>query len=187
MQKSNTVKTNIPQAKPSQSSSNNTGSNAAVTPPPIPQTSVPSKQSSATGKQSPPSKPQPPNQPQPAKPTQTPSHATSPSPWGNIRTGTPANKNLGGTNTGFGGGLGGGNFGPGNYGAGGFGAGLGTGFGTGVGTPGVNSQLGTGATQPQQSKRQTPEERVKMIDKVYEDVLCRKPDTRDINYYKYST
>ena len=26
-----------------------------------------------------------------------------------------------------------------------------------------------------------------MIEKVYNEILCRKPDTRDINYYKYST
>jgi hypothetical protein len=38
-----------------------------------------------------------------------------------------------------------------------------------------------------QSVRMTPQERVSMIEKVYEEVLGRKPDTRDINYYKYST
>lgn len=36
-------------------------------------------------------------------------------------------------------------------------------------------------------KRLTPQERVGMIEMVYESVLGRKPDTRDINYYKYST
>ena len=38
-----------------------------------------------------------------------------------------------------------------------------------------------------QQKRLTPEERVQMIETVYDEILCRKPDTRDINYYKYST
>jgi uncharacterized coiled-coil protein SlyX len=36
-------------------------------------------------------------------------------------------------------------------------------------------------------KRLTPQERVEMIEKVYKEILDRKPDTRDINYYKYST
>ena len=36
-------------------------------------------------------------------------------------------------------------------------------------------------------KQLTPQERVEMIEKVYKRVLGRKPDTRDINYYKYST
>lgn len=38
-----------------------------------------------------------------------------------------------------------------------------------------------------QEKRLTPQERVEMIEKVYQEILNRKPDTRDINYYKYST
>ncbi len=48
---------------------------------------------------------------------------------------------------------------------------------------------GWGAPQNQQSggKKMTPQERVSMIEKVYEEVLGRKADTRDINYYKYST
>lgn len=33
----------------------------------------------------------------------------------------------------------------------------------------------------------TPQQRVEMIERVYEETLSRKPDTRDINYYKYST
>jgi hypothetical protein len=37
------------------------------------------------------------------------------------------------------------------------------------------------------SARMSPQERVAMIERVYEEVLGRKPDTRDINYYKYST
>lgn len=37
------------------------------------------------------------------------------------------------------------------------------------------------------NKRMTPDERIQMIESVYEEVLNRKPDTRDINYYKYST
>ena len=36
-------------------------------------------------------------------------------------------------------------------------------------------------------KRLTPQERVEMIEKLYQEVLGRNPDTRDINYYKYST
>jgi len=47
---------------------------------------------------------------------------------------------------------------------------------------------GSGSPQPKQSKpKLSPAERVQMIEKVYEEVLGRKPDTRDINYYKYST
>jgi len=64
-------------------------------------------------------------------------------------------------------------------------SGLGTGYG------GQNTRFGapTGR-QPQRTpppKRQTPEERVQMIKKVYSEILGREPDTRDINYYKYST
>jgi hypothetical protein len=44
-----------------------------------------------------------------------------------------------------------------------------------------------GGDRPDQVSRMTPQERVSMIEKVYEEVLGRKPDTRDINYYKYST
>lgn len=40
--------------------------------------------------------------------------------------------------------------------------------------------------QPQ-GKRLSPQERVEMIEKVFNEILGRKPDTRDINYYKYST
>lgn len=36
-------------------------------------------------------------------------------------------------------------------------------------------------------KNMTPQERVGMIEKVYQEILGRNPDTRDINYYKYST
>ncbi|MBI2356862.1 hypothetical protein HYV12_02310 [Candidatus Dojkabacteria bacterium] len=43
------------------------------------------------------------------------------------------------------------------------------------------------ASNPGTEKRLTPQERVEMIEKVYMEVLNRKPDTRDINYYKYST
>ncbi len=61
------------------------------------------------------------------------------------------------------------------------GYGMGGGFGGGYGG-------GFGGRQPQTpQKRMTPEERIQMIEKVYDEVLCRKPDTRDINYYKYST
>lgn len=40
---------------------------------------------------------------------------------------------------------------------------------------------------PSGQKRQSPQERTTMIEKVYQLVLGRNPDTRDINYYKYST
>ena len=33
----------------------------------------------------------------------------------------------------------------------------------------------------------SPKERVAMIEKVYMEVLLREPDTRDLNFYKYST
>lgn len=46
---------------------------------------------------------------------------------------------------------------------------------------------GAGAGQGSMPKRLTPQERVEMIERVYGQVLDRKPDTRDINYYKYST
>jgi len=43
-------------------------------------------------------------------------------------------------------------------------------------------------SKPQKSeKKLTPQERTEMITKVYQDILGREPDTRDINYYKYST
>ncbi|MBN2100418.1 hypothetical protein JW710_00780 [Candidatus Dojkabacteria bacterium] len=48
---------------------------------------------------------------------------------------------------------------------------------------GMNGMYG----QQQQQKRLTPEERIQMIKTVYSEVLGREPDTRDINYYKYST
>lgn len=65
-------------------------------------------------------------------------------------------------------------------------SGLGSGYdgqntGFGMQQPGRQSQRA-----PQQ-KRQTPEERVQMIKKIYSEILGREPDTRDINYYKYST
>lgn len=37
------------------------------------------------------------------------------------------------------------------------------------------------------NKRMSPQERVTMIESCYSEILGRKPDTRDINYYKYST
>lgn len=43
-------------------------------------------------------------------------------------------------------------------------------------------------SRPTASKsRMSPQERIVMIEKVFEEVLGRKPDTRDLNYYKYST
>jgi len=44
-----------------------------------------------------------------------------------------------------------------------------------------------GAKSQQKEKKLTPQERTEMITKIYMDVLGREPDTRDINYYKYST
>jgi hypothetical protein len=35
--------------------------------------------------------------------------------------------------------------------------------------------------------RLSPSERVKMIVKAFQDILCREPDTRDLNFYKYSS
>ncbi len=37
------------------------------------------------------------------------------------------------------------------------------------------------------NKRLTPQERVELIEKLFQELLGRKADTRDINYYKYST
>ncbi len=33
----------------------------------------------------------------------------------------------------------------------------------------------------------SPSQRVKIIEKAYKEILCREPDTRDLNYYKYSS
>lgn len=49
------------------------------------------------------------------------------------------------------------------------------------------SSFGSNSNSKNNSKRLTPEERVSMIERVYQEILHRKPDTRDINYYKYST
>jgi hypothetical protein len=53
----------------------------------------------------------------------------------------------------------------------------------------TNGGLGNqfGGNPQSQAKKLTPQERVKMIEEVYQSTLERKPDTRDINYYKYST
>lgn len=37
------------------------------------------------------------------------------------------------------------------------------------------------------SSKLSPKERVKIIEKAFNDILCREPDTRDLNYYKYSS
>ena len=37
------------------------------------------------------------------------------------------------------------------------------------------------------SSKLTPSERVKIIEKAFQDILCREPDTRDLNFYKYSS
>lgn len=33
----------------------------------------------------------------------------------------------------------------------------------------------------------SPAQRVKIIEKAFKDILCREPDTRDLNHYKYSS
>lgn len=68
-------------------------------------------------------------------------------------------------------------------GLGGLGGGLGGGFGGGPAGYASGQTMG----QRQLPRQLTPEERITMIESVYEEILCRKPDTRDINYYKYST
>lgn len=50
-----------------------------------------------------------------------------------------------------------------------------------------DSSEDNGQLSPSGQKRMTPQERVTMIEKVYVEILGRNPDTRDINYYKYST
>lgn len=40
---------------------------------------------------------------------------------------------------------------------------------------------------PKGGSRLSPSERVKMIEKLYMEILSRKPDTRDLNFYKYSS
>lgn len=67
-----------------------------------------------------------------------------------------------------------------------FGGGFGPSYGGFGGSPGY-SPYGSQGQGSQPQKRLTPEERVQMIKKVYAEILGREPDTRDINYYKYST
>ena len=62
--------------------------------------------------------------------------------------------------------------------------GFGGGFGGGLGRSQSGDPYSSGRPP---TKRMTPEERVQMIERVYNEILQRKPDTRDINYYKYST
>jgi hypothetical protein len=57
----------------------------------------------------------------------------------------------------------------------------------GSGAPGFGGTPRNSPYGGQAEKRMTPEERVQMIELVYNEILQRKPDTRDINYYKYST
>ncbi|GEM_PF-3042810 len=38
-----------------------------------------------------------------------------------------------------------------------------------------------------EKKRLTPSEKIKMIEASFEDILGRKPDNRELNYYKYSS
>lgn len=42
-------------------------------------------------------------------------------------------------------------------------------------------------SKQQSGPKLSPSERVKMIEHIFEEVLGRKPDTRDLNYYKYSS
>lgn len=55
------------------------------------------------------------------------------------------------------------------------------------GSFGSGRALGNNTYTAQAEKRMTPEERVKMIERIYNEIFQRSPDTRDINYYKYST
>ncbi len=65
------------------------------------------------------------------------------------------------------------------------GGGAGYNMGGGGRSSGYNQSMNSPMQEPQ--KRLTPEERITMIESVYQEILGRKPDTRDINYYKYST
>ncbi len=47
---------------------------------------------------------------------------------------------------------------------------------------GVDSNL-----KSKSGSKLSPNERVKMIEKIFEEILGRKPETRDLNYYKYSS
>jgi predicted phage tail protein len=40
---------------------------------------------------------------------------------------------------------------------------------------------------PQKPSSMSPKDRIGMIEKAFQDVLCREPDTRDLNFYKYSS
>lgn len=52
---------------------------------------------------------------------------------------------------------------------------------------GSGSIVGDDPSAGKTEKRMTPEERVQMIERIYNEIFQRSPDTRDINYYKYST
>lgn len=71
--------------------------------------------------------------------------------------------------------------------------GMGGGMGMGGGDPWADPWADpwgsptTGMNMGNQAPKLTPQDRVKMIETVFEELLDRKPDTRDINYYKYST
>ncbi len=41
--------------------------------------------------------------------------------------------------------------------------------------------------KPSSGSKLSPNDRVEMIKKVFQEILCREPDTRDLNYYKYSS
>ncbi len=43
------------------------------------------------------------------------------------------------------------------------------------------------ASKSKSGTKLSPSERVKMIEKCFEEILSRQPDTRDLNYYKYSS
>jgi len=46
------------------------------------------------------------------------------------------------------------------------------------------SGLGDDSKKP---SSMSPKDRIGMIEKAFQDVLCREPDTRDLNFYKYSS
>lgn len=55
-------------------------------------------------------------------------------------------------------------------------------FGSGWG-----SSNNFGRSNQKSTTRLSPEERVQMIERLYEEILGRKAETKDINYYKFST
>lgn len=57
----------------------------------------------------------------------------------------------------------------------------------GVIPPHWMSGLGSDSKSKSSKSSLSPRERVGMIERAYKDILNREPDTRDLNYYKYSS